>query len=60
MQELAGNDIERIPCQAEDGTPWEIVNVLSCVDAIDHGKSWIEYHPTTYRSRPHEPEKAGR
>lgn len=47
FQRLAPNDIERIPVEITDTSGnWEILNVLSCIDCIDHVASQIDYYPT--------------
>src|SRR5690606_22449021 len=56
LAENAGYDFESIPATIENNEECEIINVLSCVDAIDRYHSWVSYNPIPYVT---EPEKAG-
>jgi len=52
LEHLAGDDFERIPAIVEDGTPMEIINVLSCVDCIDYDKSIFDCFGPKNKVRP--------
>jgi len=52
LENLAGADFERIPATVEDGTPMEIINVLSCVDCIDYEKSILKCFAPRSKVRP--------
>lgn len=53
---IAGADIQRIPATVEgDVGEWEILNVLACVDCIDHGRSQITYYPDNDPRYPRKP-----
>ena len=52
---VCAEDFQRIPAVVGgDKGDWEVINVLSCVDCIDHGASTMQYYPLDH------PTKAGK
>jgi hypothetical protein len=46
VQKIAPSDVERIPVEITDVSgEWQILNVLTCIDCIDHSASHIDYYP---------------
>jgi hypothetical protein len=45
---LVGNEIQRIPAQVDAPGNWEVLNVLQCIDCIDHERSVIQYYPDDF------------
>ena len=56
VEGMANAEIQRIPAcvKGHDGS-WEVLNVLSCVDCIDHEKSRIQYYPADHPEKPNKP-----
>ncbi len=55
-QSIAGDDIQRIPAVVEgDLGEWEVINIVSCVDCIDHQRSKITYYPARHPEKPGKP-----
>lgn len=55
IERSAGSDIQRIPASLNAaGGDWEVLNVLACVDCINHERSRITYYPD---DDPHHPGK---
>lgn len=56
IEAIAPNDIQRIPAAIEGHTgEWEVLNILTCVDCIDHDRSIIQYYPANHPTRPGKP-----
>lgn len=56
LDAVAPSDIQRIPAVVEgDPGPWEVLNVLPCVDCIDHQRSQIQYYPADHAEKANEP-----
>lgn len=55
-ESIAGADIQRIPAFVEgDSGEWEVINIVSCVDCIDHKRSKITYYTDKHPERPGKP-----
>jgi hypothetical protein len=55
-QDLASDDIQRIPAEVDgDSGEWEVINIVACVDCIDHTLSRITYYPTNHPEKPGKP-----
>lgn len=53
---IAPKDIQLVPAEVDgDSQPWWVVNVLSCLDCIDHLRSDITYYPTDHARTPGKP-----
>ncbi len=53
--EIFPHDIQRIPASVDGvNDDWEVINVLTCIECIDHERSRITYYPRNH------PEKAGK
>lgn len=57
LASLAPDDIQRLPARVygELAGDWEVVNVVTCLDCIDHRRSIITYYPPDHRFHPGEP-----
>ncbi|MCH7727851.1 MAG: hypothetical protein IH991_15435 [Planctomycetes bacterium] len=56
LAEFASSDIQRIPAQVQGVQgDWEVLNVLSVVDCIDHELSKIQYFPDDHPEKPEKP-----
>jgi hypothetical protein len=57
LDEVAPGEIQRLPARIDgerDGD-WEVINVLTCLDCIDHDRSIIQYRPANDSHRPGKP-----
>lgn len=56
LERMAPKDIQRIPALVDGkNSEWEVINILSCVDCIDHAASLIQYYPSNHPTNPGEP-----
>jgi hypothetical protein len=53
--EFGGDDVQLIPAAIPGHDGFHVVNVLACVDAIDHDRSVIQYRDLDETHRPGEP-----
>jgi hypothetical protein len=58
VSSIAPNDIQRLPAVVEgDDGNWEVLNVIACLDCIDHQRSIItSYYPQNHPEFPGEPD----
>lgn len=49
LEEVAANQIQRIPVSVGDDSDWEILNIVNLVECLDHGRSVIDYYPEDTR-----------
>lgn len=54
VDRVASNDVQLIPVTLDAPGEWEVLNIVTCLDCIDHGRSLIQYFPEDH------PEKAGK
>ncbi len=55
-ERLAGDEIQRIPALVEgDSGEWEVINIVRCIDCIDHTRSKITYYPDNHPKTPGKP-----
>jgi hypothetical protein len=56
LEKIARDDIQRLPAIVkEDQGEWEVLNILACVDCIDHERSLITYYPSNHPEKPGKP-----
>lgn len=56
LARVCPEDLQRIPAVVQgDTNEWEVINVLSSVDCIDHAASMIQYFPPDHPTKPGEP-----
>lgn len=56
LSDIAPDDIQRVPAVLPgDPGEWELLNVLTCIDCIDHSRSTIQYYPPDHPSKPGKP-----
>jgi hypothetical protein len=53
---LAGKELQRISVHLSAPGTWEVLNLLTCIDCIDHARSVIEYYPVAFE----DPSRAGK
>lgn len=53
---LSEAHVQTIPASIEGhSSSWKILNILACIDCIDHEQSQIYYHPPSHREKPNKP-----
>ena len=56
MESIAPYEVQRLPAIIEgDPADWEVLNVVSKVNCIDHERSCIQYYPKNHPEKPGKP-----
>jgi hypothetical protein len=56
LEESAANDVQVIPAIVNGTTDrWNVINIITCVDCIDHHRSLIYYYPRDDHEKPGKP-----
>jgi len=55
VESLAPSEVQCIPVLFDAPGTWKVLNILNCVDCIDHNRSVIDYSPWDHAEKPGKP-----
>lgn len=55
VESLAPSEVQCIPVLFDAPGTWKVLNILNCVDCIDHNRSVIDYSPWDHAEKPRKP-----